>query len=145
MKWFIAYNYHSQYTANKGVIGIISIERFSLILDEQAALLPGEIFKNLNLGVSVAAQSKREHRARPNLPVYILGEYRVHPVMGRSIVLYYGSFCEVYSYLHTEDDMRIEIDKVLKHELTHHLESQAGSRDLELEDALRLRHFNLED
>lgn len=131
--------------SDKGVIGIISIERFSLILDELAALLPGEIFKNLNLGVSVSAHSKREHRVRPNLPVYILGEYRVHPVMGRSIVLYYGSFCEVYSYLQSEDDLRIEIDKVLKHELTHHLESQAGSRDLELEDAIKLRGFNLKD
>ncbi len=124
---------------------MITIDRFSLILDEQASLLPEEIFNNLNLGITVAAQSKREHRVRPSLPVYILGEYRVHPVMGRSIVLYYGSFCKVYSYIQSEDELRLEIDRVLKHELTHHLESQAGNRDLEFEDALRLNHYNKED
>ena len=62
---------------------MISIERFSHILDEQAALLPDEIFKNLNLGISVCAGSKKEQRARPNLSLYILGEYRVHPVHDR--------------------------------------------------------------
>ncbi|NLC32831.1 MAG: hypothetical protein GX781_05995 [Clostridiales bacterium] len=124
---------------------MISIERFSIILDEQAALLPDEIFKNLNLGVIVSVKSKREHRVRPNLPVYILGEYRVHPVMGRGVVLYYGSFCEVFSWMQSEEEFRIEIDKVLKHELTHHLESQAGNRELEMEDAIRLKRFNRPD
>ena len=124
---------------------MISIERFSFILDELAAMLPQEIFKNLNLGISVSAQSKKEQRARPNLSLYILGEYRIHPVMGRSIVLYYGSFCEVYPYAQSEDEVRLEIDRVLKHELTHHLESQAGNRDLELDDLENLMNFNKEN
>lgn len=124
---------------------MISFERFSTILDELSAKIPEEIYKNLNLGVNVSDIIKKDHRAPDNLSLYILGEYRVHPVMGRGIVLYYGSFCEVFPYLRTEDEWKAEINKVLKHELTHHLESQAGNRDLEFDDTKRLMRFRTED
>ncbi|NLD52961.1 MAG: hypothetical protein GX650_08675 [Clostridiales bacterium] len=120
---------------------MIDLERFAVLLDEQVALLPAALFNRLNLGVSVAEQAKRESRARPGLPVYILGEYHRHPVMGRGVVLYYGSFRNVYGHL-PEEALRLEIDRVLRHELTHHLESMAGDRDLEREDARRLQSWN---
>ena len=71
---------------------MVDIDRFAAILEEQAALLPKEVLKNLNLGIGVSEKAKRDRRARPGLALYILGEYHVHYVMGRGVVLYYGSF-----------------------------------------------------
>ncbi len=122
---------------------MMDIERFSTLLDELAAALPQAVYHRLNLGIGVVARAKKEHRAQ-TAPVYILGEYRVHPVMGRGIVLYYGSFQVVYPHLE-EPALRQEMDRVLKHELTHHLESLAGSRELEQEDARRLMRWQKED
>lgn len=127
------------------VTGMVDLDRFTAILEEQAALLPPEVLKNLNLGISVSDQTKRERRARPELSVYILGEYHVHGIMGRGVVLYYGSFQKVFPHLmENEELLRPEIDRVLRHELTHHLESQAGDRDLEMDDAQRLAKWNQE-
>lgn len=127
------------------VTGMVGLDRFTAILEEQAALLPPEVLKNLNLGISVSDQTKRERRARPELSVYILGEYHVHSIMGRGVVLYYGSFQKVFPHLmENEELLRPEIDRVLRHELTHHLESQAGDRDLEMDDAQRLAKWNQE-
>lgn len=123
---------------------MIDIDRFSAILDEQVSLLPPEIFRSLNLGIGVVEGSKRNRHAAPGRPLYILGEYHVHPVMGRGIVLYYGSFARVYPDMNDETMARLEIDRVLKHELTHHLENQAGSRELEIADAQFLMRWNNE-
>lgn len=102
---------------------MIDLDRFTLVLGEQAALIPPQVFEGLNLGIGVAPHAKRN----PDMPhVFILGEYRAHGVMGRGIVLYYGSFRQVYGHL-DEPALRQEIDRVLKHELTHHLESRPGS------------------
>ncbi len=109
----------------------VSVDAFTRMLEEQSALLPIEIFDGLNLGIGVVEHAKRSDDA-PG--VYILGEYRAHGVMGRGIVLYYGSFARVYG-LTNAGQLRREIDRVLKHELTHHLESRAGENDLEIEDA----------
>lgn len=124
---------------------MVDIDRFAEILEEQAALLPKEVLKNLNLGIGVSEKSKRERRARPGIMLYILGEYHVHHVMGRGVVLYYGSFQKVHpGLMDDEERLRPEIDRVLRHELTHHLESQAGNRDLESDDALKLAKWNRE-
>ncbi len=121
----------------------MNIDRFAAILEEQAALLPDAVMERLNLGIGVTPDAKRDRRAGPGLRLYTLGEYHRHPVMGRGIVLYYGSFERVFPHLmEDEDRLRLEIDRVLRHELTHHLESQAGSRDLEIEDARRLAEWN---
>ena len=122
---------------------MVDIDRFAAILEEQAALLPAAVTERLNLGICVAEGSKRDRRALPSARLCILGEYHRHPVMGRGIVLYYGSFQQVFPQLmEDEEALRKEIDRVLRHELTHHLESQAGSRELEIEDARRLAEWN---
>ena len=124
---------------------MVDIDRFAAILEEQAALLPKEVLKNLNLGIGVSEKAKRDQRARPGLALYILGEYHVHHVMGRGVVLYYGSFQKAYPGLMDDEELlRPEIDRVLRHELTHHLESQAGNRDLEYDDAINLAKWNRE-
>ena len=124
---------------------MVDIDRFAAILEEQAALLPKEVLKNLNLGIGVSEKAKRDRRARPGLALYILGEHHVHHVMGRGVVLYYGSFQKAYPGLMDDEELlRPEIDRVLRHELTHHLESQAGNRDLEYDDAVNLAKWNRE-
>ena len=124
---------------------MVDIDRFAAILEEQAALLPKEVLKNLNLGIGLSEKAKRDWRARPGLALYILGEYHVHHVMGRGVVLYYGSFQQARPELMDDEELlRPEIDRVLRHELTHHLESQAGNRDLENDDALKLAKWNRE-
>ncbi len=123
---------------------MMDIDRFSHLLEQQAAQLPSQVYQGLNLGVGVAPGAKRERRAPQGMPAYILGEYRVHPVMGRGVLLYYGSFMAVYPHLR-EEELVVEVDRVLKHELTHHLEHMAGSRDLEIADAKRLMDWHRED
>lgn len=113
------------------------MDAFGAMLDAHVARLPKELFKELNLGIGVVEHAKHDRRGLPGQPLYILGEYRVHPVMGRGILLYYGSFLQAYPQ-HSEEAISQQIDRVLKHELTHHLESLAGSRELEIADAQRL-------
>ena len=123
---------------------MIDIDRFSSILEEQVALLPRELYQQLNLGIGVVERAKPHRDQQPGRPLYVLGEYRVHPVMGRGILLYYGSFQKAFPGLDDEAQLRMEIDSVLKHELTHHLEHQAGSRELEIADAQRLMRYREE-
>lgn len=115
-----------------------SIDEINAMLDEVAAELPQEVFRELNGGVSLLPETKRS-AADPDGGLYTLGEYR-RDQMGRYIVIYYGSICVV----HGRDDpeqMRLNLKKVLTHELTHHLESLAGERDLEIEDEIMLDEY----
>ena len=41
----------------------------------------------------------------------------------------------------SDEELRVQIRKVLLHEFRHHLESLAGERDLELEDAAELTQY----
>ena len=117
---------------------MISIDRFTQLLSEAASLLPKEVFEGLNLGIGVSEISKRKRVTASGIPLFILGEYKFSHNLGRGILLYYGSFEKVYPNLKDDPDGLRIISDVLKHELTHHLESQAGSRDLEIADAKRL-------
>ena len=120
---------------------MLSIDGFTRLLDTAVSRLPKEIFEGLNLGIGVVEGAKRQHRTASGNPAYILGEYRVSHAMGRGIVLYYGSFKQVYPDLQEDERAFQLIDGVLKHELTHHLEHQAGARDLEIADARRLKEM----
>lgn len=108
------------------------------MLDEIAAELPGEIFNDLNGGVSLLPETKIS-TADPDGGLYTLGEYR-RDQMGRYIVLYYGSIRAVHGNS-TREDLCMELKKLLSHELTHHLESLAGERDLEIEDERRIDEY----
>lgn len=117
---------------------MIDMDAFTRLLELAASRLPQEIFSGLNLGIGVVEHSKRNHATASGIPAYILGEYKVSHSMGRGIVLYYGSFIQVYPHLQDEAEAYRLIEAVLKHELTHHLEHQAGDRALEITDARRL-------
>lgn len=70
---------------------------------------------------------------------YTLGEY-IHDEMGRYIIIYYGSFIALYKNLPPEK-FREELRDTLVHEFTHHIESLAGERSLEIEDELEMMSF----
>lgn len=120
---------------------MIDIDRFSQIVNAQAEKLPEAIFRQLNLGIGVVERAKLEKHSATDRPLYVLGEYRWHHAMGRGILIYYGSFARAFPLAQDEAALSKEIERVLKHELTHHLESMAGARDLEITDAKFLMDF----
>jgi len=119
-------------------VKLFTIEEINDMLDEIAAELPEEVFRDLNGGVSLLADVKKSDKD-PSGGLYTLGEYR-RDQMGRYIVIYYGSLCAVHGGA-SEKKMRKHLRKVLTHELTHHLESMAGERDLEVEDEIDLHDY----
>ncbi|MDD2426510.1 MAG: metallopeptidase family protein [Eubacteriales bacterium] len=101
--------------------------------------LPPEVFVDLNGGVLLREEVKlSENRLADDL--YVLGEYHHKQIYGRYIIIYYGSLKRVYRHL---DDERFEeeLERVVKHELTHHLENRAKEHDLEVEDERSLLHY----
>jgi hypothetical protein len=72
--------------------------------------------------------------------LYTLGEYHHSYSMGRYITMYYGSFAVVYGHLSPEE-LKIRLRETLRHEFTHHLESLAGEKDLEIEDERQLARY----
>ncbi len=119
---------------------MISLEDFTRIADEEAGLLPECFYEELNGGILVLEESKLHPKTRSGRPLYILGEYRRHPHLGKQIVLYYGSMTQVYYHL-PEEEMREQIRKVLRHEFQHHMEYRSGLRDLEVEDEVNLHQY----
>jgi len=119
-------------------VDLYTIEEVNEMLDEIAAELPEEIFRDLNGGISLLAETKKSTKD-PEGGLYTLGEYR-RDQMGRYIVIYYGSLCAVHGRS-SEEKMRKHLRDVLTHELTHHLESLAGDRSLEIEDAKKIHNY----
>lgn len=118
---------------------MVSIDDFHRMLEAAAAELPHEIFTRLNGGVALSPEAKRHPKAVGD-DLYILGEYRASRALGRSIILYYGSFERTFGHL-PEDALRVEIDRTLRHELLHHLEGMAGEDGLVREDRSRMRAY----
>ena len=103
---------------------MLTYEQAGDMLDDLVDELPEEIFKNLNGGVSFVDEDVRDDDGR-----YTLGMY-FHDKMGRHIELYYGSFVELYGDM-DDETFRRRLKSTLHHELTHHIENQAGDRSLE--------------
>lgn len=121
---------------------MITIDRFTEILDELAEELPPVFFEELNGGIIVDAGRKLHPEDRYD-DLYIMGEYCTDPAMGHYIVLYYGSFCRVFGDL-DEQALRREMRGVLRHEFRHHVEGRAGVRDLEVWDEQQLAAYRAE-
>ena len=112
---------------------MIEYDEVGRMLDEIAAELPQEFYKELNGGVILLPEAKLDKRSR-NRDLYIMGEYHSGGGMGRYITIYYGSFERLYKHLEKEA-LKEQLAHTLKHEFTHHLESLAGERGLEIKDA----------
>ena len=96
--------------------------------------LPPGIFDGLNCGVALLPDALYDENG-----ILILGQYHVEPRgLGRYVTIQYGSLCVAYGYTSPEF-FRQKIRDVLHHELTHHLESLAGDKSLERQDAIDMR------
>lgn len=119
---------------------MIDINRFEAIADELTCELPEVFFRELNGGVNILEHIKIHPQSTANQPMFIMGEYNYSRETGRSIYIYYGSFTRMYPWA-TEDTLRNYLRSTLRHEFRHHMESLAGDRSLEREDAAMLERY----
>lgn len=110
-----------------------SIDEVHRLLDDISQELPADFFKELNEGVVLLPQIKLHQESRERDNLYIMGQY-VRSITGRHIVIYYGSFKRVYSNISLHA-LKIKLRDTLIHEFTHHMESLAGEKGLEIKDA----------
>lgn len=118
---------------------MIEFDETAKILDEIAAELPQEFYKELNGGIILLPEAKLNKIGRQN-DLYIMGEYHVGGGLGRYITIYYGSFERLYGHL-AREPLKEKLAHTLKHEFTHHLESLAGERGLEIKDEKFLEDY----
>lgn len=109
------------------------IDRIWRLADKAAGRIPPELLKKLDGGISITEKTKLHSASDPGRPLYILGEYCTSHHTGRHIMLYGGSIDRVYGRL-PDDELIEQLDRILRHELTHHMESLSGTFDLELHD-----------
>jgi len=115
-----------------------TIDAVEEMLSEIADEIPGMYFEQLNGGVILLEECKEHPESQGNL--YIMGEYCSRRDLGRYINIYYGSFMRAYAYV-PEEVLRRQLRASLLHELTHHLESLAGERDLVVQDQMELAEY----
>lgn len=113
---------------------MVSFEEAGTMLDEALDALPQEITDGLNGGVNLIPASRTDEHG-----LLVMGMY-FNDQMGRHIEIYYGSFSQAFSDAPPEKCRR-ELTKVLKHELTHHIEGLAGDRSLEKWDEQHVREL----
>jgi predicted Zn-dependent protease with MMP-like domain len=116
---------------------VYTIDDIEKILNEIADEIPDEFFKHLNGGVVLL--DRCEALSQDGVKLCTLGEYH-HDSLGRWICIYYGSFMRLYSDV-SEDVLRKELRETVFHEFTHHLESLAGERGLEIKDEIRMKEY----
>lgn len=115
-----------------------TIDDVEKILNGIADEIPDEFFERLNGGVILLEECKPHPQGTGNL--YIMGEYHNSREMGRHICIYYGSFIRMYRNA-PESTLRRKLRETLLHEFTHHLESLAGERGLEIRDRVKLNEY----
>lgn len=118
---------------------MIDIDEVEKILDEIASELPREFYKELNGGILLLPQAKRNPIGKNN-DLYVMGQYNHNSSMGRYIAIYYGSFEKLYGHL-GRNALKKRLAHTLKHEFTHHLESLAGEHSLEKKDEEFIRKY----
>jgi len=101
--------------------------------------IPPKLLEGLNLGVIARPELRKANEDTGRI---IMGVY-VRNVMGKQVVLYYGSFRKLYQN-RPDEFWRGRILSTIKHELTHHVEALAGQEDLarkERYEALRRKNL----
>ena len=114
---------------------MLSLEEYQKIVSELMDELPEEFYRALNGGVTVSEAVALPDYAKSG-DLAVLGQYLIYSGM-RQIVLYKGSFDRVHSHA-DEEEARVLLRGVLRHEFRHHLESLGGvhnASSLEAEDA----------
>ena len=103
---------------------MVTFEEAGEMLDAACEALPQEIFRELNGGVNLLPDVRKDAAGS-----IILGLYH-HNAMGRYVEIFYGSIGALYGDVPAEK-FRERLTKTLHHELTHHVEGLAGDRTLE--------------
>lgn len=118
----------------------MTFEQAGDLLDEIAERFPPAFFQDLNGGIALLPERKEDPEAAPG-ELYIMGEY-CNDMMGRYIILYYGSFAALAGQENwSEAEWAEELYATLAHEFTHHIEGLAGERGLERRDAAFMEEF----
>lgn len=117
---------------------MITFDEMGDWLDEIAERFPQEFYTDLNGGILLLPEAKPDPEF-PEGEMYFLGEY-CWDEMGRYINLYYGSFAALFADA-GDDELYDELYTTLAHEFTHHIESLAGERGLEIKDEIELERF----
>lgn len=115
---------------------ILSYDAMGDLLEQEAARFPDVFFQDLDGGIQLEEEALPDSDFPPG-EMYILGEY-VHDLLGRYIILYYGSFAALFDQ-EDEETWRQEIFATVAHEFTHHLEETAGLHALDDKDAAFLQ------
>ena len=115
---------------------MVDIDRVGEILDMLAEELPLEFYRELSGGILLMPEAKESPHGED---LCIMGEY-IRSQSGRMIKIYYGSFERMYGWM-DEEQLTVELREVLRHEFTHHIESLAGERGLEIKDEQQLREY----
>ena len=114
-------------------MSMLTFDEVGALLDDMAEEFPPVFFNELNGGVCLLPEAKPDPEFPPG-EMYILGEY-CNDMMGRYINLYYGSFSALAEQEDwTREDWEDELWETFSHEFTHHMESLAGERGLEIKD-----------
>mgnify|MGYP000757231180 CR=1 FL=1 len=107
-------------------------------LEEIVGEFPDAFFEELDGGIQLEEAALPD----PDFPpgeMYIMGEY-CHDMLGRYIVLYYGSFAALAEREDWgQETWEDELYTTLSHELTHHMEGRGGLHALDDKDAEFLR------
>ena len=103
---------------------MMDIDTFSETVEAEMELLPDYVYEELNGGVLVDP-AVYPHPARLEEDLYILGTYSSLGILGKQIVLYYGSFAVTMGNC-PDEAVRMQIRETLRHEFRHHLETRAG-------------------
>ncbi len=120
---------------------MLSIDEFTEQMDKISEELPEEFYKELNGGIVILPDIRQSPYAVAD-DLYILGSYNSNTSMGRYIEIYYGSFKKIFSGM-TEDALIERMRDILYHEFTHHIESLAGEKGLEIKDEEQIKKYML--
>lgn len=118
---------------------MVTIAETEVMLEELAAELPETFYNRLNGGIILLPDAKL-HESDVGNNLYVLGEYHRSRSLGRYIAIYHGSFMKTHGHL-SHDKFKDKLRDTLRHEFTHHLESLAGERGLEIEDDRRIAKY----
>ena len=102
---------------------MLSFEEAGRLLDGYMEELPEEIFRELNGGVNLIPEARKDPEG-----YLLLGLYH-NDAMGRYVEIFYGSLAQ--SYGADDAEFARQLRETLHHELTHHVEGLAGDRTLE--------------
>ena len=97
----------------------MNLDQFRKSADSIVESLPPALFRNLNGGVLILEEKNEEDDS------LVMGEYVEDPVMGNTILIYYGSFVEDLEEA-SEEEWIEKLEDTILHELRHHVESLAG-------------------